>query len=284
MRASWRRDSHQLVFDVAPLASYGHTHADLLGVQCAAFGEPYIVDAGTYCYTADAGWRDFFRSTAAHSTVTVDGLGQATPDRPFSWKSRPAARLLTWRSTDTSDYADAEHGAYRFLPDPVVHRRRVLFVKPRYWVLVDDLSGSAQHRVDLRFQFAPIELTLDVPGWARARGGGGHGLLVRAISSVPLATELQEGHLDPPAGWISRDYGQREPAPMLVYSATAQLPLRIVTLVLPLADCSAPPPAVSELRDGGGAVRAIVFEDAGERIGIDDELVWPEASPATGAP
>ena len=71
MRSGWERDAHQLIFDVGPLGcpvSSGHGHADLLSVQCAVFGEPYLVDAGTYCYTGDTVSRDFFRSTAAHNT------------------------------------------------------------------------------------------------------------------------------------------------------------------------------------------------------------------------
>ena len=81
MRSGWTRDAHQLIFDVGPLSSpkSGHGHADLLAIQCTVFGEAYIVDPGTYCYTAEPAWRDFFRGTAAHSTVTVDGEGQAFP-------------------------------------------------------------------------------------------------------------------------------------------------------------------------------------------------------------
>uniref|UniRef100_UPI00190F100A heparinase II/III domain-containing protein n=1 Tax=Klebsiella pneumoniae TaxID=573 RepID=UPI00190F100A len=68
--------------DVGPLGcpqSGGHGHADLLSIQCSAFGEPYIIDPGTYCYTPAEEWRDFFRNTTSHSTVIVDGAGQAVP-------------------------------------------------------------------------------------------------------------------------------------------------------------------------------------------------------------
>ena len=273
MRASWRSDAHQLVFDVAPLAPFGHTHADLLGVQCAVFGEPYIIDAGTYCYTADAAWRDYFRSTAAHSTVTIDGLGQATPDRPFSWKGRPVTRVHDWHSTAEIDYADASHDAYGNLPDPVVHRRRVLFAKPRYWVLVDDLAGRTHHRIELRFQFAPVEVTLEPSGWARASGSGGQGLLLRSYSSAHLELSFHSGSLEPIAGWISRDYGQRQPAPMLICSAAAPLPLRIVTLLLPVGDVAAGPPAIAAQSDQHGAIGGLAFELTGERIQVSDESV-----------
>ncbi|PYN93862.1 MAG: hypothetical protein DMD91_29220, partial [Candidatus Rokuibacteriota bacterium] len=102
MRSGWAPGAHHLVLDAGPLGcpvSGGHGHADLLSVQCAAFGRPSVVDPGTGCYTVEPEWRDFFRSTAAHSTVMVDGVGQAEPAGPFGWRQRPAARVLRWIST-----------------------------------------------------------------------------------------------------------------------------------------------------------------------------------------
>jgi hypothetical protein len=193
MRSGWDAGAHELIFDVGPLGcrySGGHGHADLLSVQCCAFGTPYVVDAGTHCYTGDATWRDFFRSTAAHSTVLIDGIGQATPAGPFSWKTRPRARLRQWVSTEAYDLADADHDAYRTLPDPVVHRRRVVFVRKRYWVIVDDLAGHAEHHIELRFQCAaPIHPACDETPWVRARGPNAHELLVGAFAAVPGCRE-----------------------------------------------------------------------------------------------
>jgi hypothetical protein len=219
--AVMREDAHRLIFDVGPLGEGGHTHADLLSIQLAAFGEPYIVDPGSYCYSADPAERDRFRGTAAHSTLTVDGRGQAEPARLFHWRSRPQARLLCW----DEDVAEAEHDAYA----PVVHRRRVLFDRSSLlWVVEDELDGEGEHRVDLRFQLAPLRAEL-VDGWCRVRGNGGHGLLLHTFSEAPLASELSQG-------WVSPDYGRRVPAPLLTHSVTAALPLRLVTLLVPLED------------------------------------------------
>jgi hypothetical protein len=280
MRTSWTSDAHQLIFDVGPLGDFGHGHADLLSVQCAVSGAPCLVDAGTYCYTADPGWRDFFRSTAAHSSVTLDGLSQAVPAGPFGWQARPRARVRRWQSTEALDFVDAEHTAYRRLADPVVHRRRILFVKPRYWVVVDDLEGAAEHRLDLRFQFAPMEVSVDPTLWARASRPDGRGLLVRPLCTVPLKADVREGEFDPPAGWVSPDYGQRRPAPMLVYSAVTRLPIRIVTLLLPVEDVSVPTPGVSLLREGSAPV-GLAFEETREHVRFGDELVSISVKPVT---
>ncbi|OGC02324.1 MAG: hypothetical protein A3G35_17575 [candidate division NC10 bacterium RIFCSPLOWO2_12_FULL_66_18] len=272
MRSGWEANSHHLIFDAGPLGcpvSGGHGHADLLSIQCSVFGEPCLVDPGTFCYTTDPDWRDFFRSAAAHSTLRVDNAEQAIPAGPFGWQARPRVRLRRWVSTDVFDFADADHDAYCRLPDPVVHRRRVLFVKPHYWVVMDDLEGAAEHQVELRFQFAPMQVRADPALWARAHGPGGRGLLIRAFAAMPLKVDILEGELAPIQGWVSPDYGQRRPAPVLTYSAATRLPLRIMTLLVPTLDSHAAAPAVAPLVGEDGAPAGVVFED-GESVSFGD--------------
>ncbi len=264
MRSGWEPDAHQLIFDVGPLGcpvSGGHGHADLLSVQCAAFGEPFLVDAGTYCYGGDSGSRDYFRSTQAHSTMIVDGESQAMPAGPFRWQARPIARLRRWLPTPESDFADADHSAYLRLAHGVVHRRRVVFVREGYWVLVDDLEGSGEHHVALRFQFAPIDLQVAPTLWARARGRAGRGLFLRPFAAVPLSASVHRGELVPLQGWVSQTYGKRAPAPVLAYSTVTSLPLRIMTLLLPTVDSHADVPAVTPLVGKDGVPVGLVFDD-----------------------
>jgi hypothetical protein len=270
MRDQWGAEGHHLIFDVGPLGcpiSGGHGHADLLSIVCTAFGEPFVVDAGTGTY-AEETWRSFFRGTAAHSTVMVDGASQAATTGPFGWSQRPRARLRRWLSTEAFDFADAEHDAYGRLPDPVRHRRRVLFVKPRYWVVVDDLEAAESHRIELRFQFGPVKVRLEPGFWARATTAG-RALLLRPFASAPLRARLNHGSRRPMEGWISPDYGRYEPAPVIVYSTTAPMPLRIVTLLMPGADPVVPHPSVDPLyREGEGLV-GLVFQPSRETVSIE---------------
>lgn len=274
MQSGWQPDAHQLIFDVGPLGcplSGGHGHADLLSVQCCAFGQPQLVDAGTYCYTAHANWRNYFRSTAAHSTVMVDRNNQATPSGPFSWHQRPRARMRHWLSTSEFDLADADHDAYRGLKDPVTHRRRVFFAKPRYWVLVDDLQGADVHQIELRFQFGSTRVVLGSDDWACSWSADGRGLLLRPFSAIPLQAEIREGEIEPIQGWISTDYGLRQPAPVLQYSALTRLPLRIVTLLLPSDGTTLEPPVVTPVFTGQGMY--LIFEREQESIRIDAQQI-----------
>jgi hypothetical protein len=281
MRSDWTRSAHQLIFDVGPLSSpkSGHGHADLLSVQCAAFGEPFLVDAGTYCYTSAPEWRDFFRGTAAHSTATIDGESQAHPAGPFRWEHHPRARLRRCVSAAEYVFADAEHDAYARLADPVIHRRRVVFVKDRYWIVVDDFLGAAKHRIDVRFQFAPMSVADEGGSWIRARGRAGRALLLRSFATSPIEVSVAEGNLAPIQGWVSPDYGRRVPAPVVTCSSEVCLPLRILTLFFPLENASAPAPDVLPMLARSGP-SGLQFRDTAESIRLDEDTVFFEAAGA----
>ena len=121
MRDGWHDEANQMIVDVGPLGcpiSSGHGHADLLSLQCAVAGQPCVVDAGNYCYTSEAEWREFFRSTAVHNTVMIDGHSQCETTGPFRWRWRPQVLLREWRSNPDVDFLDAEHDAYCNLRGP----------------------------------------------------------------------------------------------------------------------------------------------------------------------
>lgn len=277
MRSGWQRTAHHLVFDVGPLGcpiTGGHGHADLLSVVVSPFGEPFIVDPGTCVYAADPAFRQHFRGTAAHSTVTVDGLSQAEPAGPFGWQKRPFAHLRRFESTADFDFADASHDAYKRLADPVTHRRRVVFVKsPGYWVIVDDLAGSAEHRFEQTFQFAALPVGRTPDGWVRARGSRGRGLLIRTFAPAAVETRIESGSVQPIAGWISANYGQRSPAPMLVFRAAPSASIRMVTLLFPVEDAGVEPPRVRAVPGGEGLIEGLAFEDTNEVIRFDEDAV-----------
>jgi hypothetical protein len=70
-----RRGDLALAFDCGPVSPPflpAHAHADALSFQLWLGGNPVVVDPGMPTYEAGAE-RDFFRSTAAHSTVEVGG-------------------------------------------------------------------------------------------------------------------------------------------------------------------------------------------------------------------
>ena len=138
----------------------GHAHSDALSFIAYANGRELLVDSGMglYEWTAD---RKYLLSTRAHNTVVVDGLDQHVRD--LHWSPPPTAPCKIWdfKSNDQFDYFFASHYGYTRYDDPVIHSRKVLFVKDRYWLIVDLLEAHENHLYELYFHLSPGEAICD---------------------------------------------------------------------------------------------------------------------------
>jgi hypothetical protein len=125
MRTGWAPADKCLLFNCAPWGG-GHDHRDRLEV-CLYAGRDLILDPGQIPYDRPLSGT-YFRTTAAHSVMTIDG------------RELPAAgpRVQAWSSGPTADFASA---ALDY--DGLRQQRSVLFVRPDYWVVVDRASRSA---------------------------------------------------------------------------------------------------------------------------------------------
>ncbi|NLF32344.1 MAG: hypothetical protein GX591_15820 [Planctomycetes bacterium] len=237
-----------------------HTHADLLSLAWHLHGRPVLVDSGTYTYNGDWAWRTWFRQSAAHNTVTVDGRGQATAHRAFRWLARPQARNHAV-AFDGPLVFDGEHDGYRAAG--AAHRRVLLALEDQAWLCLDLIDGRGSHRVCVHWHLAPdlaVGPVTDGPALAVLRDGNGVCTLA-AASTSPLAVDLPRGRTDPPDGWVSDGYGQKEPAWAIAMSTTAELPVTVAT-VFAAAGKAVRPAAVSrtdgdvvvDLDAGGGAM------------------------------
>jgi hypothetical protein len=227
-RSGWDADARFLVFDCGPLGDGGHGHYDLLSVEIAA-GRPLVVDPGRGTYSeAGDNLRRWFKSTAAHNTVVVDGLDQ-TPYRRGRLKGPVASgRLVTRFSRPGLDLLVGEARSPSY---DAVHERRILFVGEEYWLIEDLLRGTRPHRYELRFHLAP-----DAAASVALVFGGG-----------------LEPRLEP--GLVAPSYGELIEAPVVVVRAAGR-EARFLTLVFPGCEC----PELSE-SDGRVEVACSRFRD-----------------------
>ena len=134
-----------LILDAGPLGalSGGHGHADALSVQSIRNGRSILTDPGTGRYPRDTPDRDAFRSTAAHSTLTIDGRSQAQPKNAFAWEAMPASVTEEFLDAHLLDFVVARHHGYESLPDPVIHRRWALLLDGGLIFIRDIARGKA---------------------------------------------------------------------------------------------------------------------------------------------
>jgi hypothetical protein len=289
MRDGWEADSNYMLLDCGPhgASNCGHAHADALSFDLAARGRTLLVDPGTYVYTASRELRDYFRGTAAHNTLTVDGEPSSAPAGPFNWRHVARASARAWTSRARFDFFEGEHDGYLRLPAPARHARAVLFLKGDYWVVRDRVETEGPHRYDLRFHFAPgaapsVERggeSLETGGESvegrggeapavRERGDGGPGLSLFAFGGGAWKAE---------SGWVSSCYADREPAPVLNYAGEGAGPREFVTFIVPHAAGAAGRACVREVEAAGGRA----FETRGEG-GERDLLLLGGASVSAG--
>ncbi len=159
MRESFDTRSGYLFLDYGRDEAW-HSHPDFGSFNLWAFGRPLVVECGrTGPYEADVSKR-WYKQTIAHNTVMVDAR---------SMRKCVDNRLNRWWSGGAYDFADATSDGYRWIG--VLHHRRVLFVKPDYFLITDFLPGpafygtsfqtSGYHEFDWLAHFQPTRLEID---------------------------------------------------------------------------------------------------------------------------
>jgi hypothetical protein len=207
------------------LSIAAHGHADALAFSISVDGEPLVVDAGTYSYHYAARAREYFRSTQAHNTITVDGLSQSVAGGPFLWRKKAGVTVSDWQVSASGATLEASHDGYRRLKDPVIHRR-VLDLDAAVITVRDCLEGSAAHWVDWRLHFAP-QCTVRLTGSECAVVGHEHGLTLTLDPCLEWSLHVGE----PSAGWCSPSFNRCQKTTTLIGAASMPLPCDILNLI-----------------------------------------------------
>ncbi|HTQ36896.1 MAG TPA: alginate lyase family protein [Steroidobacteraceae bacterium] len=224
----------RLVADAGPLG-YGtlaaHGHADALSFTLSVGGCEMFIDPGTCTYRADSPWRRYFRGTSAHNTLRVDGLDQSEPGGSFMWLTKAAAGCTQWHSAARADSFDGWHDGYARLPDPVIHRRRIVLDKAQRRILVEDrLEMAGTHHVELFFHCAEhCRVLAGDDCWLLDVGGRRARLHPPALPGSRV--RVARGAVDPPLGWTSRRFDSRAPSPTLVWHADLTGPALLRTRI-----------------------------------------------------
>jgi hypothetical protein len=229
-----RHDDLYLLFNASGAGVNGrgsHGHNDALSIDVSACGSAFIVDPGSYLYTADLRERQRFRSTAYHSTVEVDDVEQNTTEEamPFMIGDEAHPRVVSWESDLERDVLVAEHAGYLRLPQPLTHRRTVRFEKRmRFWVVEDKLSGVGTHDLVFRFHLRPALETSIRPDGTIEVCDKMNGARLLIVASGQTA----EPNLEPQ--FSSRDYGAKEPSESVCWAVRVALPVTAQFMLIPV--------------------------------------------------
>lgn len=197
----------------------GHSHSDTLSIVLRRSDKDILIDPGTFSY-AEAESRDWFRGSSAHNTVRIDLSNQALSLGPFAWAGKPVVSIQDWTSTSDWDYLDA---TCRYDGQPFAHRRRILFIKDRGWIVIlDHAEGSGEHRVEQFWNTAcPI---LELSSHAYQLGDS-----ARLLLDLQMDITIQ-------TAWRSPAYGVKDPSQQIVAQKRTTLPFSFATAILGASD------------------------------------------------
>ncbi len=279
MRTGWTRSDKYLIFDGGPFAA-AHQHEDKLSFELCSDGTLFIVDPGISSYMREP-WTHYYRSPEAHNTVLVDGRGQDRRNRQSRDEHIRSVRgENVWFIGKAYDCIRAEYGAgFAGLDEKVVHRRSVLFLKPDYWLVWDELLGDSPRGIEALYHFMPMRLQVDgEKGRVRTDRLGKANLEMIALPRPErFDVSVVTGRRDPVQGWISD--GEDIPAPVVVLAAREALPFSFGAAFVPYAtgnsagvEVSVLSPSAFRLTFKNGRKDTFFVRGAGEQAATDAEI------------
>lgn len=204
LRSGWGtkegfKEERFLAFRLSTIKS-SHIHRDVFSFELYAYGDDLIVDSGgPFAYGHPL--REFFLSTAAHNTVVADRQDQQVGE----------GQLLRWSTGDEYDLIDAQHQNY----PGIIHRRAIIFVRPRYFIILDRLESESSHDYSQLFHLNPIlQVILNGHAVSTVNPSGGATVKIIPLLKEDLGVSLQRGVFTPRQGWICT--GDRQMVPNTV--------------------------------------------------------------------
>jgi Heparinase II/III-like protein/Heparinase II/III N-terminus len=208
-----------IVADAGPLGYLSiaaHGHADALSFTLSIAGREFLVDPGTFAYHTDRSWREYFRGTAAHNTLRIDGQDQSVSGGNFLWTHHAHVNCELFESSGGRQCLTASHDGYGRLREPAMHRRRLVYEEvTRSMVVDDEVAGNGNHLIEMHWHLSEhcrVELRADHV-WVE------YGGVVMTLKWPAGSTARQaRGQDAPPLGWISRRFDAKVPCTTIVVS------------------------------------------------------------------
>jgi len=196
-----------------------HAHADTLSFELSLFGRRVIVNSGTSVYGTGAD-RHQQRSTAAHSTVVLDGENSSEVWGGF----RVARRAKVY----TSDIQRGEglvvsgcHDGYKRLPGRPTHCRIWNYFNSSL-TIHDKINGCGDHRVEVVFHMHPDVEVDQISKECVTLRIGGHTVKINFSGDGSLFLENSTYH---------PEFGLSVSNKKLVYCVGHCLPINVATKI-----------------------------------------------------
>jgi len=217
-RQNWSKDSSWLFFDCGlmglgqwpPDFSVGvHGHSDILNFGLALGEETFITDNGSYSYTTELPFHQYFRGASAHNVAIVDNQDQnIIENSPWMAKQVARPRNQSYYFGSELAYVSGEHTGYLRLKNRILAKREIIFFKKRKFILIkDSFLGQGNHQINEIFHcFRGLKI-IKRKNCFKIKAKRNI-LVVKPLGPANLSHFF--GQKKPIRGWYSPDYGRKE--------------------------------------------------------------------------
>jgi hypothetical protein len=201
-----------------------HSHCDKLSIIFRLGPDEIFCDTGSRCYTRSAERRNLDRSTRVHNTLMIDEAEQNTfsldPRLLFQSGNEAAVSQIT---TFEGGVRASHHGYSRI----GIEHRRTVELGERWMLILDEVSGTGEHLLGLRFVLGP-----EWPVSSEKITGETVSCIIEGPRRLTLTCEAaQLLTLSVIPTEISREYGAGLPTNCLQIRTAARLPAKVQTRV-----------------------------------------------------
>lgn len=230
-------------------------HADLLHLDLWWKGKSLTLDPGTFQYYSDSNWGDYFKSTRAHNTLSVDGKAQMVQGSRFLWLEWTKSKVLDFRRFNLGgnrfSFFSGEHYGFNHIHKGLIHRRSIYSCSPIReraerekggdWLIVDDLfdlksinstrSTETVFGTQLNWLLNPsFRWKFDLANRLTSQLEGTN-LILEVFNRNSFETQVMDSIEDYPLTAQSLHYGEVSPALRIQCNHFSQLPQRWITYI-----------------------------------------------------
>jgi hypothetical protein len=207
-----------------------------LGYELSVGGLRLVVGSGS-ALEAPSQLAAHLRSAQAHNVISVDGAGQVANGR------LPVVSDVQWTVQDRVVAFTGTQDGFAHLAANLrlEHRRRVLCLPGRFWIVCDELLGSGEHTVESFVHFHPETIIegscSDRFAFRAARSLASTVQIVTAGAHEARVARGVDG--TDPLGWYRPGLGAPVSAPVLTFAAAGRLPLIVGYAFVPRCETPA---------------------------------------------
>lgn len=223
-RTAWADPATVMILKAGPKGEW-HCQPDNGTFELWVNGKNLFPDSGSYVYAGDEEvmkWRNWFRSTKVHNTLTLDNKDlETTNSKTLLWEGEGNVQKLV---TENESYKDLKH------------RRSVFFVDNKFFVIADEAIGSAKGNVDIHYQLCEGKVNLDKAGNSLVSAfEDGNNVALQCFGAKGMTMNEEEG-------WRSTDYRKKKERTAVAFNVNKDNDeaVRYITVIYPVGKETAP--------------------------------------------